>query len=105
MESGILSKSTAGFGLSLAIVSIFNGLLVIIKESYEPLLNWMKALTGHHWITHGIFDIVLFFVLGYLLSKSNVAQKYEADKMTNIIIGSTVIGVILVAGFNLIHNI
>lgn len=105
MENGILSKSTAGFGLSLAVVSIFNGLLVIVKESYVPLMNWMKALTGHHWITHGVFDILLFFILGYLFSKSNLAQKFEADKMTNILIGSIVIGVVLIGGFNLIHNI
>lgn len=105
MENGVLSKSTAGFGLSLAVVSIFNGLLVIVKESYVPLMNWMKALTGHHWITHGVFDILLFFILGYLFSKSNLAQKFEADKMTNILIGSIVIGVVLIGGFNLIHNI
>ncbi|GAB6173555.1 hypothetical protein JCM15765_30330 [Paradesulfitobacterium aromaticivorans] len=101
MENSVLSKSTAGFGLSLAVVSIFNGLLVIVKETYTPLMDWMKALTGHHWITHGVFDILLFFILGYLFSKSNLAQKFEADKMTNIIIGSTVIGVILVGGFML----
>ncbi|WP_206812948.1 hypothetical protein [Paradesulfitobacterium ferrireducens] len=105
MENGILSKSTAGYGLSLAVVSIFSGLLVIVKETYTPLMDWMKALTGHHWITHGVFDIILFFVLGYLFSKSNLAQKMDADKLTKIIIWSVVIGVVLISGFNLAHNI
>ena len=97
----MLNKTTLGFGLSAAIVSIFNGLLVIVKETNAGLLAWMKALTGHHWITHGVFDIALFLILGFLLSRTKLAEKWDGHKMANVLIACAVVGALLIVGFNL----
>lgn len=99
MENSVMSKSTVGVGLAIAIVSIFNGLLVILKESVEPVMNWMKALTSHHWITHGVFDILLFLILAYIFSRMNLEQKIGPQKMVSITIWSTIIGTLLIVGF------
>lgn len=62
-DAALDSASTA-FGLSAAVVMAFNTLLAWVKDSYEPLNSFMAALTGHHWITHGLVDVLLFFGLG-----------------------------------------
>ncbi|MCF6094915.1 hypothetical protein L1765_13185 [Microaerobacter geothermalis] len=103
MENNVLNKTTVAYVLSFAITTIFNGLLVILKETYTGLKDWMASLTGHHWATHGLFVILLFILLGYLFSKTNVHEKYTAKKLTDIVIWSTVIGTILIIGYFLIH--
>lgn len=99
----MLNKSTVGFGLSAAIVSVVNGLLVIVKETNDPVMQWMKALTGHHWKTHGLFDILLFLALGFILSKMNLEETFDGNKMSKIVIISSIIGVLLIVGFNFQH--
>jgi hypothetical protein len=102
-ENQPLDKLSVGFGVSFLITSIFNGLLVVAKESYPPLMNWMKSLSGHHWITHGIFDIVLFIVLGYALSKTDLDKKIDANKISGIVIAGTVLGGLIIVGFIFSH--
>jgi len=66
---GVLDGAAAAYGLSAAITIVFNTVLAWIKDAYDPLNNFMAALTGHHWITHGIVNIVVFVVLGAILQK------------------------------------
>ena len=98
-----LDKCSAGFGVSFLIASIFNGLLIIAKESYAPLKAWMKSLSGHHWITHGIFVIVLFITLGYIFSKTDMDKKIDADKTSSLVIAGTVLGGLIIVGFFFKH--
>ena len=60
---------TASFVVSYAITTVLSSLIVIAKESNEGFHDWMASITGHHWITHGIFDVIVFIVLGMLLAK------------------------------------
>ena len=85
------------------ITNIFSGLLVILKETNGGLKDWMASLTGHHWVTHGIFTIVLFFILGYVFSKMDIQAKFTAQKLTSTVIWSTVGGSALVIGYLLVH--
>ena len=55
----------AAFGLAAAITIVFNTLLAWAKDAYEPLNSYMASLTGHHWRTHGVVDVVVFVALGY----------------------------------------
>jgi hypothetical protein len=61
----------AGFGLAAVIAILFNTALAWVKDAYEPLNAYMASLTGHHWRTHGVVDVVVFFVLGYLFTFRN----------------------------------
>jgi len=67
MSTNTVDKNTFAFGRSLAIVSILNSLLVILKERSEPLMGLMKTATGHHWITHGLIVLLLFLAIGFVL--------------------------------------
>lgn len=102
METIEIGKYTKSFGLSFAITSVISALLVILKESNEEtVLAWMKAATGHHWITHGIIDIVLFVALGWALSMPNSGQglKISANALIGNIVAATLISGLLIAGF------
>ncbi len=74
MESTGISKYTISFGISLAITSVINALLVVLKEKNQGVMNGMKQMTGHHWITHSAFTVVLFIALGLALAKLNGAR-------------------------------
>jgi cation transport ATPase len=71
--------AAAAFGLSAAITVVFNVVLAFIKDSYPPLNSFMAHLTGHHWRTHGLADVILFFVLGWFFMSRGI----PASKMSN----------------------
>ena len=102
-----LGKYTVSYALSLAVVSVLNGLLVILKESNEDtVLAWMKRLAGHHWITHGIFVVVAFVVLGWLFSRANGGRGIQipVSRLIGLLVGAVVVGGALIAGFYLIEG-
>ena len=106
MENSEIGKYTRSFGLSFAITSVVSALLVILKESNEEgVLAWMKAVTGHHWVTHGLINLILFVVLGWALSRANEGQgvKMSANGLVSCIVGAVVISGVLIAGFYLLH--
>ena len=103
-EREALSRYTVSFGLSLAITSIFSALLVVVKELNETtILAWMKHATPHHWITHGIIDLVLFAVLGFALSRANGGRGLDvsAGKLVATITGAVIAGCVVISAFYL----
>ncbi|OGP59913.1 MAG: hypothetical protein A2V65_07095 [Deltaproteobacteria bacterium RBG_13_49_15] len=102
METIEIGKYTKSFGLSFAITSFISALLVILKETNEDtVLKGMAAITGHHWITHGLFDIILFAVLGLAFSKfhSGRGLQISTNALIGSIVGSVIISGLLIAGF------
>ena len=98
-----LDKTTIGFGLSAAIVSILNSLLVIFKEMTPPFKKAMADAMGHHWTTHGVIVIGLFLVLGFVLAGAVKPESWGADKLGKTILGSVIIGGGALAAFYLLH--
>jgi hypothetical protein len=96
-----VDKYTTSFGLSLVITSILSALLVIAKEKNQALMSWMQALTGHHWITHGILVLALFVALGLVLA--NLKPIDSMGSKTNNLAVTIVTGIVLsgliLAGF------
>lgn len=102
-ENQAWDKLSVGFGISFLVTSIFNGLLIVAKESYAPMKSWMKSLSGHHWITHGIIVIALFIVLGYIFSKTDMDKKIDADTTSGLVISGTVLGGLIIVVFFFKH--
>jgi len=106
VETREMGQYTKSFGLSFAIASLFNALLVIVKEGNEDtVLEWMKAATGHHWITHGILNLIVFIVLGWALARVNDGQGVNIAGRTLVmtIVAALVISWLIIAGFFLIE--
>lgn len=103
MKNKTINKYIAGFGVSVIITSLLNALLLIAKESNPPLKKAMAALLGHHWTTHGAAVILVFIVLGFLLSWMKIASKGHAGKMGNYILWAVIVSSIMIGGFYLTH--
>jgi hypothetical protein len=102
METNSMGKYTISLGLSLAITSVLTALLVVMKEiSQNTVLVWMKRITGHHWVTHGLFILILFVVIGWLLAKANGGQvvKMTANRLIIMFVTGVVLGGLIIAGF------
>lgn len=92
------------FGWSLAIVSVLSSLLVVLKQLHAPTKAWMAAATGHHWITHGLIALILFVVVGVVLSKMvRVNSSAALDGLAATIAASTVVSGLILAGFFLLE--
>jgi hypothetical protein len=92
-----VERTAIGFGLSAAITCVFNTLLAWIKDAYEPLNTFMASLTGHHWTTHGIVDVLLFIALGFVLTNSGVPDRIGTAGTTKALVAG-----VLVAGVGLL---
>ena len=107
MENNNVSKYTEAYGLSLAVVSVINGLVVVLKEMSEGVHAGMARLTGHHWVTHSIFMVLLFVLLGWLFGRINKGRGLQLPngRLIAAILGGVVLGGLIIAGFNLIETL
>lgn len=87
----ISEQTVAAFGLSAAITVVFNVVLAFVKDAYAPLNTFMAHLTGHHWRTHGLFDLIVFIGLGLLFMSKGI----PARGLTNGLVVALVAAVIL----------
>jgi TRAP-type mannitol/chloroaromatic compound transport system permease large subunit len=106
METNGIGKYTRSFGMSLAITSVVSALLVVLKESSETVLAFMKQVTFHHWVTHSLFILILFVVLGWILGRTNGGQgiKMTVNSLLGTIMGTTVLSGLIIAGFYLVGD-
>jgi len=106
MDAKPLSKFTISFGLSLALCSVANAVLVVVKEKSLAVTLAMKSLTGHHWVTHATAVVLLFILGGWLFSRLNGGRgpQISADRLIGIVLAGTVIGGLVIMGFYLIAD-
>ncbi len=100
MQNSGISKYTISFGLSLAIASVADGLLVIAKETNPDLLAAMKKLTGHHWVTHSIIILGIFFLFGWLFAQSRggIGIKMSANRLIGTLVAGVAAGSLILLG-------
>ncbi len=95
-DNDMVNAKIAGYGKAYSIAVIFNALLLWVKESYPPVLDFMKAL-GHHWVSHGAFVLIVFFGLG--LYFSSTGKEMSGTSLVNWIVGSTLLGGLMIVGW------
>ena len=106
MQNITVSKHTISFGLSLALCSVLNALLVVAKEKSHAVTAWMQKLTGHQWITHVVIVLALFAFFGWLFARLNHGQgpKITVNGLIGIIVAGVVAGGVIITGFYLIAD-
>jgi TRAP-type mannitol/chloroaromatic compound transport system permease large subunit len=106
MENTAVSKYTISFGLSLALCSVVNALLVVTKEKSRTVTSALQRITGHQWATHVVIVLVLFVFFGWLLARANHGQglKLTANRLTGIILAGIATGGLIITGFYLIAD-
>jgi hypothetical protein len=103
MTNNTLDKTTIGFGLSTAVMSILSALLVIFKEMTPPFKKAMAETMGHHWTTHGVVVLGLFIVLGFVLAGAVKPESWNAGKLGSTILWSVIMSSIAIAAFYILH--
>jgi hypothetical protein len=101
MENNPLSQRTVGFGLALAVTCLVNAIIVIVKEKSDPVMNAMKGVTGHHWKTHSLAVIFLFFALGAVLAALRAGGTLTSNRLVGIVVSAVGAATLLIVGFYL----
>ena len=94
-----LDRVSAACALSLAATVLFSTLLVWAKEAYAPLHALMTSLTGHHWTTHGLVDVVLFALLAALFHRLGLAERMRPQRLVAALVGSVIVAGLGIVGF------
>ena len=85
-----MNKTSTSFALAAAIACLFNTALAWTKDAYAPLNKFMASLLGHHWITHGAADCIVFVGLGVIFMNTSLPQKINPDRVVSILVWSVV---------------
>jgi hypothetical protein len=99
MINSLMEKYSAGFGLSLIVTSLLNAIILLCKELNASIMSALKSALGHHWTTHGVILIIVFFVLGFIFSGMKLGTKLDSRKMMKYIIWAVTISGVIIAGF------
>jgi len=99
-DNETLDVKTSSYVLAYAWAAIFNAVLMILKESFPAVHNAMAAL-GHHWITHGVLDLIVFFGLGILFARNG--KQISGNAAVNYLVWGTILGGGIIAGFFLLE--
>ncbi|WP_332774932.1 hypothetical protein [Polaromonas sp.] len=94
-----IGASAAGFGVSYAVTSILSALLVVLKESSGVVHDGLAAITGHHWVTHGLLNLIVFLMLGLALNRIIGGLRMTADVLVTIIVGGTILSGLIIVGY------
>lgn len=90
-ENAKLGRASAGFAMAAAITILFSTVLACAKDAYKPLNNVMNAVAWHNWITHGLVDVILFFGLGMIFSKSGWAERMAPSRLISFLVGAVIV--------------
>jgi hypothetical protein len=97
-----LDRAAAAFGLSAAVAILFNTLLAWVKDSVPALNTFMAGLTGHHWTTHSLFDLVVFIGLGFVFMSTGTADRMTGMGLVRLLVGAVVVAGLGLAGWFLV---
>jgi hypothetical protein len=100
MDNNTLSKYTVSFGLSLALCSVLNALLVIAKEKSPAIQAAMQKLTGSHWVTHSAIILILWVIFGLLFA--NITM--PINRLIKTIVAGVFASGLIIIGFYLIAD-
>ncbi len=101
-----LLRSTVAFGIALAVASVFDALLVILKETSPGTMALMKRATGHHWATHSLLSLMLFFALGAILPRLRGGRGFALDgkSLLKLMSAAVIVSVGGILGFYIIGD-
>ncbi len=106
MENTGVSRCTISFGLSLALASVINGLLVVAKEKVHAVVVGLQKLTGHQWVSHCVIILGLFALFGWLFARANGGQgiKMTVNRLLGTLVSGVVVGGLIILVFYLVGD-
>jgi amino acid transporter len=93
---------TKALTVSTIIAFVFVVVSTIWSELSKPFKDFLVSITGHHWVTKGVFSLALF-VLVYFLAAKTSSDSEDVEKQTNYVIFGTIIGSLIIFLFYVWH--
>jgi hypothetical protein len=85
-DNSKMGRVSVGFAMAASVTVIFSTALAWVKDAYKPLNSLMNAIAWHNWITHGLIDVILFFGLGLIFSKTNRAGRIASNRLISFLV-------------------
>ena len=103
METTTVSKNSVSFGLALAITCVINSVIVVAKEKSDAVMDGMKKITGHHWITHTVIVLAVFAIFAWVFGRANGGKgtALTIGRLIGTVVSGVVLGGLIIAGFYL----
>ena len=78
--------------------------LTILGELSKSFKTFLTSITGHHWVTKGVFSLIFFVIIYFLISKT-VKDWADSNHLIIDVIIATLLGGIIIFGFYVWHFI
>ena len=75
--------------------------MTIWSELSSTFKDFLRSVTGHHWVTKSVFLFIIFFAVYFLYSKSD--DNLDVLKESLLVIIASILAVIVITGFFIIH--
>ena len=105
MNESQLNGATKSYGIALGVACILSAMLVVVKETNATVLDMMKRITVHHWVTQSVFIVATFLVLGFVLNQKNHGQGPNVSDaaVLQAVVGGVVLGAAIISLFYLME--
>jgi len=76
-------------------------IMTVLAEISSPFKTFLTGITGHHWVTKGVFALIFFVVLYILLAKAKESE--NLIKQATYVALSAILGGAVIFVFYLLH--
>jgi len=96
----LIYSSVVASLFSVAFVTV----ITIWAERSKPLKDWLAGVSGHHWVTKGIFSLAIYIVAG-IVTDFLVKEigNNKINKLIMLLIWATILGIFAILGFYSMH--
>lgn len=88
---------------STTLTIIFVVMLTLWSEISKSLKTFLASITGHHWVTKGVFSLVFFVIVYFVISRTRKDSVDSIHRIIYPVIIATVLGGIIIFGFYVWH--
>ena len=76
--------------------------LTILGELSKSFKTFLTSITGHHWVTKGVFSSIFFVIIYFLISRTN-KDGAELTRQVIYTIIAAVLSAIIIFWFYVLH--
>lgn len=93
---------------SSAVASLFSVVFITVitiwAERSKPLKDWLAGVSGHHWVTKGLFSLAIYIIVctAFYFAIKEVNNK-KINKSIIMLICGTIAGGLAIFGFYTLH--
>ena len=93
--------AAAAWAANITIVAMVA--IIIIAEYVAPFKDFLKSVTGHHWVTKSLFEAILFVALFLVIGIVSKKKKKEEVRVVLSTAITAVVSYLVLFGFYIIR--